>query len=79
MKSDEYFMEIALNEAIKGKERDETPIGAVLVDKSGQILSTAYNRTVRLSDPTAHAEILCIRDAARLIMKECIQARIRSG
>ncbi|MFK7839439.1 MAG: nucleoside deaminase [Bdellovibrionales bacterium] len=61
---DHNFMRLALEEANKAKERDEVPIGAVLVqDSSKEIIASAGNRTRELNDPSAHAEILCIRKA----------------
>jgi len=60
----EKFMEMALAEAEKAEQMDEVPIGAVLVSPSGEVLSRAHNQTIRMSDPTAHAEILAIRIAA---------------
>ncbi len=42
----------------------EVPIGAVLVAKDGAILTSAHNRTIAMADPTAHAEILVMREAA---------------
>lgn len=56
------FMQAALEEAQAAGERQEAPIGAVVV-RDGEILARAGNRTVELSDPTAHAEILAIRQA----------------
>lgn len=56
-------MQAALEEAKKAGARDEVPIGAVLVDiRTGQIRAAHGNRTREMSDPTAHAEILCIRE-----------------
>jgi tRNA(adenine34) deaminase len=60
----EYFMELALNEAKKAGQIGEVPVGAVLVSENGEILSAAHNQTINLVDPTAHAEILAIRQAA---------------
>ncbi len=60
-------MEQALKEAEKASLRGEVPIGAVVVDKNGQILAVAGNRTEEDHDPTAHAEILAIRAAAAKI------------
>ena len=57
-------MELAIAEAKKAEQMDEVPIGAVLVSGSGEVLSKAHNQTIRMSDPTAHAEILAIRMAA---------------
>lgn len=58
------YMAIALEEARKAAERDEVPIGAVLVhSKTGDIIAVNSNRTRELNDPTAHAEILVLREA----------------
>ncbi|MGH1413949.1 MAG: nucleoside deaminase [Pelagimonas sp.] len=56
-------MEIALSEARAAATRGEVPVGAVIVDASGAIVARAGNRTRELNDPTAHAEVLAIRDA----------------
>ena len=56
-------METALAEAEAAAARGEVPIGAVLV-RDGTVLAAAGNRTRELSDPTAHAEMLVIREAA---------------
>ena len=60
-------MELALIEAKKAGQMGEVPIGAILVDSDGAILSAAHNRTINLADPTAHAEILALREAAAKI------------
>ncbi len=61
------FMKLALNEAAKARQKDEVPIGALLAAESGKILSSAHNQVISLADPTAHAEILAIREAAKKI------------
>jgi len=58
------FMEAAFAEAEAAAMRGEVPIGAVVV-AGGEILARAGNRTRALSDPTAHAEMLAIREACR--------------
>ena len=58
-------MRAALREAEKAAEEGEVPIGAVVVAPSGEILARAHNRPVSANDPTAHAEILALRKAAR--------------
>ena len=63
-------MELALDEARAAADRGEVPVGAVLVDASGAVLARAGNRTRELSDPTAHAEILAIREAAKVTQSE---------
>lgn len=60
---DEKYMREALNEARKALAEDEIPIGAVVVDK-GRIIGRGHNMTERLSDVTAHAEMLAITAAA---------------
>ncbi len=63
MNSDEFYMIEAYEQAKLAFARDEVPIGAVLIDvRTGDIVSRAGNRTIELCDPTAHAEILVIRD-----------------
>jgi tRNA(adenine34) deaminase len=61
---DGQYMEMALTEAREAAEVEEVPIGAILV-KDGEILARGNNRTIRDCDPTAHAEIVAIREAAR--------------
>ncbi len=58
-------MRQALKEARRALERDEVPVGAVLVSAEGEILSRAHNAPISLCDPTAHAEILALREGAR--------------
>lgn len=56
------FMKEALLEAQKAFDKGEVPIGAVIV-KDGEIIAREHNRTIELGDPTAHAEMLAIREA----------------
>lgn len=64
--SDESWMDRALAVAEAAGRAGEVPVGAVIVDaRSGEALAEATNRTERDSDPTAHAELLAIREAAR--------------
>ena len=60
------FMEIAIEEARKAFVADEVPVGAVVV-WNGEIIARAHNRTEEFYDPTAHAEMLAIREAAAAI------------
>ena len=64
MLSDLQFMEMALEEARASAEAGEVPIGAVLVHRD-QVLSRGGNRTIRDCDPTAHAEIVVLREASK--------------
>ncbi len=58
-----YFMSLAYNEAIEAWKKDEVPIGAV-IECNGQVIGTAHNESRSTNDPTAHAEILAISQAA---------------
>jgi tRNA(Arg) A34 adenosine deaminase TadA len=58
-------MDLALAQARAAGARGEVPVGAVLTGPGGRVLAATGNRTRELSDPTAHAEILAIREAAR--------------
>src|SRR5438046_10011566 len=64
--SDIAFMQEALAEASSAAVAGEVPIGAVIV-LDGRILARAGNRTIRDCDPTAHAEMVVLREAARLL------------
>jgi tRNA(adenine34) deaminase len=66
MDADVTFLKEALAEARAAGEAGEVPIGAVLV-KEGQIIARGGNRTIRDCDPTAHAEIVALREAARAL------------
>ena len=65
-----HFMKIALTEAVKAKNRNEVPVGSVIIDETNNIIASNGNRIIELSDPTAHAEILCIREASKKIQSE---------
>ena len=62
-KFEKKYMRMALEEARQALKEGEIPIGAVLVSE-GEVLARAHNMPVSLNDPTAHAEILVLRDAA---------------
>lgn len=64
--SDEYFMEKAIDQALVAFEKDEVPIGAVIVSKN-KIIAKAYNLTETLNDVTAHAEMQAITSAANFL------------
>lgn len=63
-------MSIALEEARSAAARGEVPVGAVLVAPDGDLLARAGNRTREWNDPTAHAEMLVIREACRALRSE---------
>jgi tRNA(adenine34) deaminase len=66
MPDDLDFMKLALDEARASAEAGEVPIGAVLVHNE-KVLARSGNRTIRDNDPTAHAEIVAIREASRAL------------
>jgi tRNA(adenine34) deaminase len=60
---DDYFMRLALREAERALEHEDVPIGAVVV-RGGEVVAAAHNERELRQDPTAHAELLALRDAA---------------
>jgi tRNA(adenine34) deaminase len=60
---DEYFMRLALREAVRAVQDDDVPIGAVVV-QGGEVLAAARNERELRGDPTAHAELLALREAS---------------
>jgi tRNA(adenine34) deaminase len=60
-------MRLALAEAVAAAAGGEVPVGAVVVDPEGRILARAGNRTINPADPAGHAEILAMREAARVL------------
>ena len=64
--TDFHFMRLALDEAARGAQAGEVPVGALIV-REAQVLARAHNCPVSAQDPTAHAEILALREAARAL------------
>jgi tRNA(adenine34) deaminase len=62
---DEHFMRLALREAERALEHEDVPVGAVIVH-DGEVVGTGHNERELRQDPTAHAELLAIREAARV-------------
>ena len=58
-------MRLALDQASAAAEHGDVPIGAVILDPAGKVIAVAGNQRELYGDPTAHAEILVIREAAR--------------
>lgn len=69
------YMELAYQEALKAKQIDEVPIGAIIV-KDNQVIAASYNQKEMLQDVTAHAEMLAIRQACQKLgtwhLEDCI-------
>ncbi|MEA2428450.1 MAG: tRNA(adenine34) deaminase [Thermoleophilaceae bacterium] len=61
---DEYFMKLALREAIRATEHDDVPVGCVIAHE-GEVLAAAPNERELRKDPTAHCEILALREASQ--------------
>jgi len=61
---DDYFIRLALREAERGLEHGDVPIGAVVV-RDGEVVAAAHNERELRQDPTAHAELIALREAAR--------------
>jgi tRNA(adenine34) deaminase len=66
LRDDEFFMKLAYNQAIEAWRVDETPIGAV-IEIGGEIIAQAHNLVENTGDPTAHAEILALTQAAKAV------------
>ena len=64
-RNDEYYMDLALELARKAADEDDIPVGAVVTDADGVVIGEGRNRRRIEHDPTAHAEIVAIREAAR--------------
>jgi tRNA(adenine34) deaminase len=64
-RDDEHWMRVALAEADRASDLGEVPVGAALVTSAGDLLATGYNLRETNADPTAHAEIIALRSAAR--------------
>jgi tRNA(adenine34) deaminase len=63
---DEYFMRLALREAERALEHDDIPVGAVVVH-DGEVIGSGHNEREVRADPTAHAELIALRAAARTL------------
>ena len=63
---DEYFMRLALREATRAAEHDDVPIGAIVV-REGEVIGAGHNEREVRADPTAHAEMIALREAARAL------------
>ncbi len=61
---DEYYMRLALREAERALEHDDVPVGAVVV-REGEVVGAGHNERELRQDPTAHAELIALREAAR--------------
>jgi|TARA_B100000700_G_scaffold313824_1_gene399456 tRNA(adenine34) deaminase len=64
MRSDEFYMHRAMDQARLGLAAGEVPVGAVVVDDAGDIIGEGFNAPVAGHDPSAHAEVQALRDAA---------------
>jgi tRNA(adenine34) deaminase len=63
----ETFMALALEQAHRAADAGEVPVGAVVVSPEGEVLAAQHNQLIHANDPTAHAEILALREAAAKI------------
>lgn len=61
------LMDVAFAEACKAAKIGETPVGAALFSSSGKLIAQAHNNPISLNDPTAHAEMLCLRQASKVM------------
>ena len=66
VRDDAFFMSLAYNQGIDAWREDEVPVGAV-IERGGEVIATAHNQIEATRDPTAHAEILALTQAARAV------------
>ena len=66
LRRDEYFMRLALREANRALQHDDIPVGAIVVH-DGEVIGSGHNERELRCDPTAHAEVIALRDAARTL------------
>jgi tRNA(adenine34) deaminase len=64
MQTDEHYMRLAMAEAIAAAETGDVPVGAIVVDSAGDVIGRGRNRREVDKDPTAHAEVVALREAA---------------
>jgi tRNA(adenine34) deaminase len=62
---DDSFMRLALEQACLAQEAGEVPVGAVIIDANGMLLASGFNRVIQDHDPTGHAEVVALRNAAK--------------
>lgn len=60
-------MQLAMEQAVLAEQLGEVPVGAVVVDAQGVVIAAGYNRTITDRDPTAHAEIVALRNASSIL------------
>jgi tRNA(adenine34) deaminase len=63
---EEYFMRLALREAVRALDHEDVPIGAVVIH-GGEVIGAGHNERELRADPTAHAEMIALREAARAL------------
>jgi tRNA(adenine34) deaminase len=72
----EAYMELALEEAVRAADREEVPVGAVIVEWENGLIARAHNQREQLLDPTAHAEMIAITQAAGALrswrLEQCV-------
>ena len=64
---DEHFMQLAIEQAKIAYDLGEVPVGCIITDEDNNIIATGYNQTILSSDPSAHAEIVALRKAGKLL------------
>jgi len=63
----EHYMDLALSEARRAGGMGEVPVGAIVINSDGEVIGRGYNHPISADDPTAHAEIVALREASRTI------------
>lgn len=76
MKKDEFYMQKALDLAEIAASEKEVPVGCIIVNQEGEIIAGAHNKVVQNLDPSAHAEVLAIRQACQKIQNYRLEGHI---
>lgn len=63
--ADEHWMHLAYEQALQARKAGEVPVGAVIVDAFGNLVGSGFNQVIQKNDPTAHAEMVALRNAAQ--------------
>lgn len=71
--ADRAWMQYAYDLALRARDSNEVPVGAVLVDESNQLLGEGWNQVIQSHDPTAHAEMIALRKASETLQNYRLQ------
>ena len=74
--NDEWYLKIAMEQSEKAYRLGEVPVGAIIVDENGKVIGEGFNTKEKTHDPTGHAEIIAIKNAAKKLINGGVSAII---